>query len=253
MALEIVIPVYNEAANIEATLREIQDRITVPKKVIVVYDFDEDSTLPVVRNLLGELNYPVALQKNIYGRGALNAIKTGLKASAEEAVLVIMADLADDLGIVDEMYRRLLSGDDVVCGSRYMKGGRQIGGPLLKRTMSRLAGVSLYFVKGVPTHDVTNSFKMYSRRLVDNTEIESNGGFELGMELVVKAYARGYRIGEVPTTWRDRTNGESRFRLWAWIPHYLKWYFYALRSKPGAPGSPDLSGVAEELSSSRQP
>ena len=54
--------------------------------------------------------------------------------------------------------------------------------------------------------------------------IESNGGFELGIELVVKAYLKGYKICEVPTTWIDRVAGESNFKIIEWLPSYLKWY-----------------------------
>jgi hypothetical protein len=105
-----------------------------------------------------------------------------------------------------------------------MRGGRQLGGPLLKRTMSRVAGLSLHWVGGVPTHDPTNSFRMYSRRLLDAVELESEGGFEVGIELTVKAHLLGLRVDEVPTTWRDRTAGESRFKVRQWTPHYLRWY-----------------------------
>src|SRR5205814_8906793 len=109
-------------------------------------------------------------------------------------------------------------------GSRYMRGGRQLGGPLLKRTMSRAAGLSLHWLGGLPVHDATSNFRLYSRRLLDKVTIESTGGFELGIELTVKAYLLGMTVAEVPTTWRDRTAGQSRFRLWDWLPRYLHWY-----------------------------
>jgi dolichol-phosphate mannosyltransferase len=116
------------------------------------------------------------------------------------------------------------AGDDVVAASRYMRGGRQIGGPLLKRFLSRMAGLSLHWFAGVPTHDATNNFKLYSRRFVDSITIESTAGFELALELTVKATLAGRRISEVPTTWRDRTAGQSNFKMRKWMPHYLHWY-----------------------------
>jgi hypothetical protein len=61
--------------------------------------------------------------------------------------------------------------------------------------------------------------------------IESKGGFELSLEITVKAFLAGYTITETPATWRDRTEGTSRFRLWKWLPHYLKWYFMAFQPK----------------------
>ncbi|HMB94782.1 MAG TPA: hypothetical protein VKK61_01955, partial [Tepidisphaeraceae bacterium] len=66
---------------------------------------------------------------------------------------------------------------------------------------------------------------------LEHTTIESTAGFSLGMELVVKAHFTGRRIEEVPATWQDRTNGQSRFKLFAWLPHYLHWYFWAMQHR----------------------
>src|SRR5262249_4936659 len=57
---------------------------------------------------------------------------------------------------------------------------------------------------------------------------EGEVSFALALELTLKAHWRGWRLAEVPTTWRDRTAGQSRFRLWAWLPHYLRWYLRAI-------------------------
>jgi hypothetical protein len=90
--------------------------------------------------------------------------------------------------------------------------------------MSRTAGLTLHWFAGVPTHDPTNNFKLYSRTFLDSITIESTAGFELALELTVKATIAGRRVGEVPTTWRDRTAGQSNFKLRAWLPNYLHWY-----------------------------
>ncbi len=194
-----------------------------------MYDFPEDSTLPVVASIKDNYKFSISLIKNNIGKGPLNAIKAGFKASDGGAVLVSMADLSDDIKIVDAMYRLIIEdGADIVCGSRYMKGGRQIGGPFIKKTMSRMAGLSLHYLASVPTHDATNSFKMYSRKVIDNINIESDKGFVLGLELTVKAFLKGYKIKETPSVWTDRVEGESRFKVTAWLPSYLKWYFVAL-------------------------
>jgi len=229
--LNIIIPVYNEGDNIVSTISEIKNKISVPYRILVVYDFDEDNTLPALANSIHK-NDDIQLVKNIYGRGALNAIKTGFNNVPEGIILVVMADLSDDLAVVNEMHRKILDGYDIVCGSRYMKGGRQIGGPLLKKLLSRTAGLSLYHLAGIPTHDVTNSFKMYTKKVLNEITIESNGGFELGMEIVIKSHLKGFRIGEVPSTWRDRSAGESRFKLFQWLPKYFHWYCLAFKSKP---------------------
>jgi glycosyltransferase involved in cell wall biosynthesis len=224
--INIVIPVYNEGENILSTLSEIKAKVSTPHKIFIIYDFEADNTLPAVRSLPES---SVQLVKNQYGNGALNAIKTGFNRIENGVVRVVMADLADDLAIVDKMFEKISQGYDIVCGSRYMKGGKQIGGPWFKKFLSKTAGLSLYYLAGIPTHDVTNSFKMYTKRVLNDLTIESNGGFELGMEILIKAHLKGYKITEVPSIWKDRSAGESRFRLWQWLPKYLRWYRLALK------------------------
>ena len=227
--LSVVCPVYNEGENIAALVGRLEREVDLDLELIVVYDEAEDDTLPALATL--EPRFPVRTVKNRLGRGALNAIKTGFAEARSEATLVVMADLSDDLSAVGRMYELLVRGADVVCGSRYMPGGRQIGGPLLKGLLSRAAGISLHYLAGVPTRDVTNSFKMYRTEFLRGLRFESSGGFEIGMEAVVKAYVAGRRIAEVPSTWTDRVAGASRFRLWRWLPRYLRWYLYAFRGR----------------------
>ena len=228
--IDIIIPVYNEGEVIVQTLEEIRENLSVDYNILIVYDFEEDNTLPVVNNYneTNKINN-VFLIKNAYDRGVLNAIKTGFESAISETVLVVMGDASDDLSVVGQMYHKLREGNDIVCGSRYMKGGRQIGGPIFKKFLSRMAGTSLHFLTGIPSHDVSNSFKLYRKSIVDNLVIESTGGFEIGMEILIKTFIDGKKIAEVPSTWRDRTGGKSKFKLVKWLPHYLHWYFLAIK------------------------
>ena len=230
-SLEILIPVFDEGENIVRTLKEIAASVHHAHQITVVYDFDEDNTLPPLHRFMRESSADIRIVKNKYSRGALNAIRTGFETARGEWCLVCMGDLSDDMTAVAAMLIKAQEGCDVVCGSRYMRGGKQIGGPLFKTLLSRLAGLSLHYIAGVPTHDATNSFKLYRRSLFDRISIESSGGFEVGMEILIKAHLLGCKIGEVPSTWRDRSGGESKFKLFAWLPHYLHWYFLAFRGR----------------------
>ena len=225
--VSIVIPVYNEGENIRTTLAEIDAKVTVEAETFLVYDRDEDTTVASATALAGKTRVPFRLLKNKYGRGALNAIKTGLEDASGELVVVTMADLCDPPEVINDM---VAAADreraDVVCASRYMKGGKQYGGPEFKGFLSHTAGLLLCWFARLPTHDPTNSFKLYRKSYLDAVTIESTGGFELGIELVVKARALGRKIVEVPTTWRDRVAGQSNFKLMKWLPHYLHWFFY---------------------------
>src|SRR5438094_126066 len=116
-------PVYNEGPNIGRALAEIYEKVPLDKRVLVVYDFDEDDTLPALRVLAP--SYPgVEAVKNTLGRGVLNAIRAGIEATSAEVVVVTMADLSDDVAIVPRMVELILDeGYDIVCASRYMRGG----------------------------------------------------------------------------------------------------------------------------------
>lgn len=221
--LSIVMPVYKEGEAVVSVIRAIERDVRTPHEILVVYDFDEDPTVPVIARLSAELPTVRGL-RNDRGRGVLNAMKAGIATSSAPYVLVTMSDGSDEPHIIDSMVTLARSGADVVAASRYMPGGGQIGGPRVKRWMSRTAGLTLHWLARVPTHDPTNNFKLYSRRFLESVTIESSAGFELALELTVKATLAGRRVAEVPTTWRDRTAGQSNFKLREWLPHYLHWY-----------------------------
>ena len=229
--LSLVIPVYNEGANFPALWSALTSQIRSRFRAFVVYDFDEDNTVPVLQQIISAGETRLVPVKNNVGRGVIGAIRTGFAQVKSGPVLVIMADLSDDLAQVDQMVEYYRQGWQVVAGSRYMPGGRLLDAPPLKGAMSRVAGLTLHWFRGIPTHDATNAFKLYDSKILKNMTIESKAGFELSLEITVKAFLAGYRIAELPTTWRGRTQGESRFKIWAWLPQYLKWYFYAFRPK----------------------
>jgi hypothetical protein len=162
----IVVPVYNEAENIIPELRAIERDVRGEFEILIVYDFEEDTTLPSIRGM----DPPIArvrLVRNDLGKGVVNAIRKGFIASRGRlGAVVTMADLSDPPERINAMVGKLRDGCDVVAGSRYMKGGSQIGGPFIKRTLSRLAGESSYWLSGVGIHDVTTNFRAYSRRVV---------------------------------------------------------------------------------------
>jgi dolichol-phosphate mannosyltransferase len=228
-------PVFNEGEAVVAILRRLATVVPASSEILVVYDFDEDTTVAPLRALATELP-TVRPFRNDLGRGALNALKAGLAASTGTFVLVTMADGSDEPEAVPAMLELGRTGADVVAASRYVKGGRQIGGPRLKGLLSRAAGWSLHQFAGLAIHDPTSNFKLYRRSFLASTTIESRAGFEVALELSVKAYVGGYKLAEVPTTWRDRTAGKSNFKLRAWLPEYFRWYRYAfvyrLRRRP---------------------
>jgi glycosyltransferase involved in cell wall biosynthesis len=224
--LSVIVPVYNEAENFPNLIREIERSIPQPFTLFVVYDFDADSTVPVAREHATTRPW-LKLVKN-RGKGVVGALRTGFQEARSGPTLVVMADLSDDLTGVPRMLELYHEGAKVVCPSRYCAQGQQIGGAWLKKTLSRAAGISLNLIVGFPTRDATNNFRLYDASLVNELGIESAGGFELALELTAKAFRRGAKIAEVPTVWRDRVAGVSRFKFRKWLPKYAYWYGYAL-------------------------
>lgn len=232
MDLTIIIPVYNEGENVKLAIPQIEKKVKIPHQIFLVYDFPEDNTVPVVKTLQKKFKNLKLLKNSVgNGRGVINAIRTGFNQAESEAVVVMMADLADDPETVNKMYQKIKEGCDVVCGTRYSKGGQHLGGPFLKSLLSRTAGLLTPFLLGIPTFDLTNAFKMYRRKIFEKIKIESTGGFELSQEIVTKSHFLGFKICEVPTIWRDRTAGASRFQLKKWLPKYLYWYWWGIKKR----------------------
>jgi len=224
--VSVVVTAYEEGEHIITCLNRLREAVTLPCEIMVVVDDANDSTATFVRDYAAQ-HPEVVLQVNDYGRGPSRAIRWGFDHASAKVVVVTMADGCDDPMQIDQLTRLVDRGVVIAAASRYMRGGRQIGGPYLKTMMSRLAGRSLYVLGRVGTHDATNSFKAYSRDFVRSVGIESDGGFEVGIELVAKARRHRLPVAEIPTIWLDRTIGESNFQIRKWLPHYLHWYFYA--------------------------
>lgn len=221
---DIIVPVYNEGENIGVVLRTIEELVESPVRVLICYDFEEDDTLPVVRGR--QWRFPLELVRNP-SRGAHAAVRAGFAASTAPCAIVFPADDTINARILDDMIATFERGNDIVAASRFMKGGTMRGCPWLKAALVRTAAFTLFHVARIPTHDPTNGFRLFSRRVLDEIPIESELGFTYSLELLVKADRRGWKIGEVPSTWIERSAGKSRFRVLRWVPAYLRWYGYA--------------------------
>jgi dolichol-phosphate mannosyltransferase len=224
--VSVVVPVYNEGERVVGFLDRLFATLPSASEVLVVYDMAEDTTAGPLRAYAGR-EARLVPTLNTYGRGPANAIRYGIDRASADVVVVTMADGSDEPADIERLTRLVEEGAVIAVASRYSKGGRQLGGPLLKRSMSRVAGLTLGLIGRVGTWDATNNFKAYSKRFIDDVGIESEKGFEIALELVAKARRLRLPVAEIPTVWTDRTAGESNFRMTAWLPYYLRWYFFA--------------------------
>jgi glycosyltransferase involved in cell wall biosynthesis len=228
--VSVVIPAYNESDQVVPILDRLFESVTLPCEVLVIVDSATDSTIPVIEQY-ARRQPRIRCLINTYGAGPANAIRFGIEAAAAPVTVVTMADGCDDARQIDELARLVERGVAVAAASRYMAGGQQVGGPVLKGTVSRMAGRSLRVLAHVGTRDATNSFKAYSTAFVREVGIDSRDGFEIGIELTAKAKRLGLPVAEIPTIWLDRQAGVSNFRVAQWIPSYLRWYRFAFGSR----------------------
>ncbi len=224
----IVIPAFNEDKSIETVMNRIRNSVSIEFECFVVVDSEEDKTIAVVEDFFTkDSRFKIIINRD--GQGPAYAIRRGIRESKAKTVVVTMADGSDDPRDIEELCLLVERGVDIACASRYMPTGQQIGAPFIKSIFSKYAGKSLYWFARVGTRDATNSFKAYSREFLSKIDIQAKYGFEMGIELVAKAKRGGYLVAEIPTIWIERSRGNSRFKIFRWIPKYLKWYFFAFR------------------------
>jgi len=228
--VSVIVTAYNEGEHIVSCLDRLLESISLPCEILVVFDSPDDTTAPWLEKYQRQ-DSRVVPTLNTYGRGPARAIRYGFDHATADVAVVTMADGCDDPMQIDQLVRLVERGVVVAAASRYMRGGRQIGGPIVKSALSRGAGLSLHLLARVGTRDPTNSFKAYSTEFVRAAGVESDGGFEVGLELVAKARRHRLPVAEIPTIWLDRTHGQSNFKVLGWLPNYLRWYFYAFGPK----------------------
>lgn len=232
--VSIVIPVYNEGDGVTPVIERIIESVQSTTEILVVFDTLEDTTKPVIEEI-AKRHPHVRPVLNTYGRGPAYAIRFGIDSAAAPVTVVTMADGCDDPSQIDQLAKLVERGVVVASASRYARSGQQVGGPVIKGLISRMAGLTLYWFARVGTRDATNSFKAYSTKFVRQVGVESDKGFEIGIEMVAKARRYRQPVAEVPTIWLDRAFGESNFKLFAWLSRYLHWYFYAFGPRKSLP------------------
>ena len=250
--VSIVVTVYNEGDAIVECLDRIFEAVRLPCEVLVVYDAPDDTTAPFTVEY-AKRDGRVKPTLNTYGRGPAWAIRYGIDRAAAPVVVVTMADGCDDPAQIDPLTKLVERGVVVAAASRYMRGGQQVGGPWMKAVMSRAAGRSLKLFARVGTNDATNSFKAYDAAFVKAVGIESDAGFEVGLELVAKARRHRQPVAELPTIWLDRAFGVSNFKLAKWLPKYLRWYAYAFGPKIPLPEPSSLINRSSSINNKALP
>ena len=224
----ILIPVFNENETIVETVKNIFQNVSHNYEILICYDFDEDNTLDILKKNFRD-NSKIRYIKN-KSRGFNLALITGIENSDADAILIYMADDHNNSKLIDKIFEKYNEGYHVVCPSRFIQGGNMIGVPFPKNVITKLASLIIFNFSTFPIKDATNSFRLFSRKLLNQLIFESNKGFTLSFEITAKAHRLKYEMVEIPTVCIERTKGTSRFKLLTFIPLYLKWLFYIFKT-----------------------
>jgi dolichol-phosphate mannosyltransferase len=208
----IIVPTYNESANIDEVVRKIFANVG-DVHVLVVDDHSPDGTADIVEKL--RANYPrLDLIRRDGERGLGRAYTTGIHYGLDhefEIIGTMDADLSHDPEYLPAMLA-LLRDNDVVIGSRYVRDGGTVNWAIRRILLSWMANKFAATLLQIPAHDVTSGYRLYRRRTLEwitTMEIKSTGYSFVG-ELLYRAYRSGAQIAEHPIVFHDRTMGVSK-------------------------------------------
>lgn len=209
----VVVPTYNEAVTIERLVAGIREALPEPAEVLVVDDDSPDGTGEIVDRLASDDERMRVLHRP-GKRGLGPAYIAGLEAALDGgAGLVVQMDA--DLSHDPAELPRLLDAArdaDLVIGSRYVPGGRVTDWGPGRLAISRWGSRYARVVLGLGVRDMTSGFKCWRREALERIDPATVGsrGYAFQVEMTYRASSAGFRIVEVPITFRDRRIGESK-------------------------------------------
>ena len=223
---DIIIPVYNEK-NIIKLLDYLLHNIKNYNNIFICYDSEKDLTIKLIKQSSYIKFNNLILLKNPF-IGPCEAVKFGLKNVSSDAAIIYPADDFFNANILDEMYDYKKKGYDIVCPSRFIKGGKIKNCPLIKFIIVKIVSLLLFYISSLKIKDPTNGFRLFSREVLDNYEIESTLGFSYSLELLIKSHLDKRKVIEIPSTWIERNDQKSNFKILKWSKDYLRWFFKAI-------------------------
>ncbi len=221
--LSIVAPAYNEEENIEAVVRYWEQLLATEERrgeIVITNDGSQDNTKQILDRLQQEFpNLSVIHHEKNGGYG--QALATAIKHSRGSYVLTTDSDGQFDVAEYKLLWQKLNEGDyDLVTGFRKKKSDS-----LPKVLADRVLNFLVRLLFGVKLRDTNCALKLFKGKLVRQLSIEAVS-YPTPTELVIKANALGYRIGEVGITHLQRTAGESKLKTWHTGVNFFKFLCY---------------------------
>ncbi|MBI2470732.1 MAG: polyprenol monophosphomannose synthase [Planctomycetes bacterium] len=213
MKTYVMIPTYNERENIGNLIREILSLKIPNLHIVVVDDNSPDGTAEVVKNLSAE-HAEVELLLRTTGRGRGSAGIAGFKYALErgaDCVVEMDADFSHHPKYIPSFLQAIQEADMVI-GSRFVGGGKDINRGIARRIITFLAGIYVRILLGLKIKDVSSGYRCFKRKVLEAIELDSmvSTGPSIVSEVFYRAHLKGFSIREIPIEFADRTHGETK-------------------------------------------
>ncbi len=223
--LSVVLATFNEEENIGVLIEALQPQLSgIDAEILVIDDDSADRTVAMAEEANRRYgNVRTVVRKN--ERGLASALLRGFEESSGDYILTMDGDLAHDPKFVPELFRLVKHGEaDLAIGSRYISGSTVVGKPLINSAASRLGQLVARVWLGTRVKDTTNNFRVFSRSLYEAIRHDLTPSAEniMLVEFVYRATRKGYRIKEIPTSYRERTRGATKLRLGKMITAFIR-------------------------------
>jgi dolichol-phosphate mannosyltransferase len=205
--VSVVLPTYDERQNIQPLIEGILTHVKRPVEIVVVDDDSPDGTWQVVQDMAGQ-DPRIHLLRRMDERGLTSALMAGIRSSRGE----VIAWMDCDLSMPPEVLPALLAATDEVdlaLGSRYVRGGADVGHSLVGRLFSRTINLAASLFLGWGVKDYTSGFLAVRREVFDQITLRGDYG-EYCIDLLARAQKLGFSVREVPYQCVPRMRGESK-------------------------------------------
>ena len=213
----VVIPTYNEKENIEAILKRVFD-LEPDFHVLIVDDGSPDGTADIVKRLqdqeyAGRLHLMQRAGKQGLGTAYLDGFTLALEKPEYKFIFEMDADFSHNPDDLVRLRAACLEEDnDVVIGSRYIKGVNVVNWPMSRVLLSYFASRYVRVILGIPVEDTTAGFICYRREVLEKIPFKKIKfvGYAFQIEMKYVAYKLGFKIKEIPVIFTERTAGNSK-------------------------------------------
>jgi len=210
----VIIPTFNEKENVSDIIKAIF-ALEEEFHILIVDDSSPDGTADIVKELIPlyseKLFLSVRKEKNGLGKAYLHGFNWALDRDYDY-IFEMDADFSHNPKDLPRLFKACYDGSDVVVGSRYCKGVNVVNWPMGRVLLSYFASKYVRFVLGIPIHDTTAGFLCFSRKVLENIDLEKIKlkGYGFQIEMKFRAFKKGFKITEIPIVFTDRAKGESK-------------------------------------------